>query len=97
VRIKTRLETPQVRLVIPDHLLLSNELVSQVARPGGLMQNQTTERWRKLCNQASTEFDPNKLARLLKEIARLLEEKTPVVNKKKCYRWLCPTLAFWGV
>jgi hypothetical protein len=57
--------------------------MSTDARPVGLMQNQSKERWRKLCKQASTELDPKKLAKLLKEIARLLDEKTPVVNKNK--------------
>jgi hypothetical protein len=47
------------------------------------MPYQTTERWRKLCKQASTEIDPKKLSKLLKEIARLLEEKTPAVNESK--------------
>jgi hypothetical protein len=47
------------------------------------MQNQSTERWRKLCEQASTEVDPQKLAKLIKEIARLLEEKTPFVNENE--------------
>ena len=40
------------------------------------MQYHTTERWRKLCKQASTETDPKKLAKVLKEIAHILEEKT---------------------
>jgi hypothetical protein len=40
------------------------------------MPYHTTERWRKLCKQASTETDPKKLANLLKEIAHILEEKT---------------------
>jgi len=44
------------------------------------MQNQTRERWRQLWEQASTEADPQKLAELIKEIARLLEEETPVVK-----------------
>jgi hypothetical protein len=46
------------------------------------MQDQMTERWRKLCKQASIELDPNKLAKLLTEIARLLEEKATAVNNK---------------
>jgi len=50
---------------------------------GGVMQNQTTERWRKLCKQASTELDPEKLAKLLKELANLLAEKPPAVNKNE--------------
>jgi hypothetical protein len=47
------------------------------------MRNQTTERWRKLCRQASIELDPKKLAKLLKEIASLLEEKPPLVNESE--------------
>jgi hypothetical protein len=50
--------------------------------PGGLM-NQTTERWRTLLKQASTELDPKKLDKLFKELARLLKVKTPTVNKNK--------------
>jgi hypothetical protein len=47
------------------------------------MTHHTTERWRKLCKQASTEIDPEKLARLLKELANLLAEKTSAVNKNE--------------
>jgi hypothetical protein len=39
------------------------------------------ERWRELCEQAATEVDPQKLDKLLRELARLLKEKTPVVNE----------------
>jgi len=34
------------------------------------------ERWMELCKQASTEQDSKKLAALVEEISRLLEEKT---------------------
>jgi hypothetical protein len=47
------------------------------------MSNQTTERWRTLLRQASTELDPKKLAKLFKELARLLKMKTPAANKNK--------------
>jgi len=33
------------------------------------------ERWRKLCEQAAVEQDPEKLMELVAEIARLLDEK----------------------
>jgi hypothetical protein len=36
---------------------------------------QNRERWRELCEQASTEQDPDKLRELVREINRLLEEK----------------------
>ena len=40
-----------------------------------LLQSEATERWRVLAEQASKEQDPQKLAELVKEINRLLEEK----------------------
>ena len=39
------------------------------------MQSESTERWMVLAEQASKEQDPQKLAELVKEINRLLEEK----------------------
>jgi hypothetical protein len=42
---------------------------------GGAMQSEATERWMVLAEQASKEQDPQKLAELIKEINRLLEEK----------------------
>jgi hypothetical protein len=39
------------------------------------MQSEATERWMVLAEQASKEQDPQKLAVLIKEINRLLEEK----------------------
>jgi hypothetical protein len=47
------------------------------------MTHHTTERWRKLCKQASTEIDPEKLAKLLKELANILAENPPAVNKNE--------------
>jgi hypothetical protein len=41
------------------------------------MQPKNQERWRKLCEQASTEQDPEKLAGLVAEIVRLLDERLP--------------------
>jgi hypothetical protein len=45
-----------------------------------LLQSETTERWKVLCEQASKEQDPQKLAELVKEINRLLEEKHSKLN-----------------
>jgi hypothetical protein len=39
------------------------------------MQGETGERWRKLCEQAAVEQDPEKLLELTSEITRLLDEK----------------------
>ena len=39
------------------------------------MQGEKKERWMRLCEQASTEQDSQKLVALAEEIVRLLEEK----------------------
>ena len=39
------------------------------------MQGETGERWRKLCEQAAVEQDPDRLLELAQEIDRLLDEK----------------------
>ena len=39
------------------------------------MQGETGERWRKLCEQAAIEQDPQKLLQLAEEINRLLQTK----------------------
>ncbi len=39
------------------------------------MKGATGERWRKLCEQAQTEQDPEKFMALIEEINRVLEEK----------------------
>jgi len=39
------------------------------------MKGETCERWRKLCEQAAVEQDPEKLLELADEINRLLDEK----------------------
>jgi hypothetical protein len=39
------------------------------------MQGETGERWKKLCEQAAVEQDPEKLLQLTEEINRLLEVK----------------------
>lgn len=39
------------------------------------MQGETRERWRKLCEQAAVEQDPDKLMDLIREINNLLEMK----------------------
>jgi len=41
----------------------------------GQMQEEKKEPWMRLCEQASTEQDSQKLVALAQEIARLLEEK----------------------
>jgi hypothetical protein len=40
------------------------------------VQDGNKERWRLLCEQASVEQDPEKLHELIKEINRLLDEKS---------------------
>ena len=49
--------------------------VCYMPRKGGLMRGETEERWRRLCEQAVHEQDPNKLMKLMEEINRLLEAK----------------------
>jgi len=44
------------------------------------MQNK--ERWKELCEQASTERDSEKLTKLIEEITRLLEEKNARLRSK---------------
>ncbi len=39
------------------------------------MKGETAERWRRLCEQAAEEQDPDKLMKLIEEINRLLETK----------------------
>src|SRR5262245_8720600 len=39
------------------------------------MKGETGERWRKLCEQAAVEQDPDKVLELANEINRLLDEK----------------------
>ena len=39
------------------------------------MKGETGERWRKLCEQAAEEQDPNRLMELVREINQLLESK----------------------
>ena len=39
------------------------------------MQGENGKKWRKLCEQAAVEQDPQKLLELAREINRLLEEK----------------------
>jgi hypothetical protein len=41
------------------------------------------EKWMELCEQASTEQDPEKLLALVQEINRLLEAKQERLNKQK--------------
>ncbi len=44
---------------------------------------QTKERWQELCDQASSEQDSKKLAALIKEIQRLLQENRDRLRKAK--------------
>ena len=39
------------------------------------MEKETKERWRKLCERAAAEQDPQKLMELVEEINRILEEE----------------------
>jgi len=39
------------------------------------MRDATGERWKRLCQQAAVEQDPEKLLELTQEISRLLDEK----------------------
>jgi hypothetical protein len=39
------------------------------------MQGANTKRWRELCEQATTEQDPQKLLSLIEEVNKLLEAK----------------------
>jgi hypothetical protein len=39
------------------------------------MQGETRERWQRLCEEAATEQDPERLMALIQEINRLLEAK----------------------
>jgi hypothetical protein len=47
------------------------------------MKGETGERWRKLCEQAATEQDPQKLMELIHEIDRLLAEKEERLLKQQ--------------
>jgi hypothetical protein len=42
---------------------------------GDFVQGEAEERWKRLCEQASVEQDPEKLVELVREINHLLEEK----------------------
>jgi hypothetical protein len=47
------------------------------------MENEKRERWKQLCELASTEQNPKKLLELVAEINRLLEEKQVRLSKKE--------------
>ena len=47
------------------------------------MQGEKGERWRKLCEQAASEQDPEKLMELAHEIDRLLEAKEQRLNEQR--------------
>jgi hypothetical protein len=46
------------------------------------MQSQARERWRELCEAAAIEQDPEQLKILVREIIRLLDEKTERLTGK---------------
>lgn len=46
------------------------------------MQGESKERWKVLCEEASTEKDPDRMAELVREINDLLEEKQKRIRKK---------------
>ena len=45
------------------------------------MQGETGELWRKLCEQAAIEQDPDRLLQLAQEITRLLDQKESRLQK----------------
>ena len=47
------------------------------------MQGEKAELWRKLCEQAAVEQDPDKLLELAREINRLLDEKEARLKNEK--------------
>jgi len=47
------------------------------------MQNESMERWMRLCEQAQTEQDSQKFIKLIDEIFRLLDEKRLRLNKQE--------------
>lgn len=47
------------------------------------MQGEDNDRWRKLCEQAAVEQDPERLLQLTQEITRLLEEKEDRLKKAR--------------
>jgi hypothetical protein len=47
------------------------------------MREPPTEQWKQLCEQASTEQNPEKLLELVREINALLEHKRPITNKNE--------------
>ena len=51
------------------------------------MQGQTKERWRKLCEQAAIEQDPDKLMELVREINDLLQQKEQRLMGSSSFRF----------
>lgn len=47
------------------------------------MRGRTEEAWRRFCERAAVEQDPDKLLELVKEINRMLEEKESGVEPRK--------------
>lgn len=47
------------------------------------MRGETGERWRKLCEEAAVEEDPERLLLLTREISQLLDEKEQRLKKAR--------------
>jgi hypothetical protein len=47
------------------------------------MQGENRERWQKLCEQASSEQDPDQLIRLVHEIEKLLADKEQRLRQQR--------------
>jgi hypothetical protein len=47
------------------------------------MQGETLEQWRKLCQEAAGELDPERLIELVREIDRMLTEKDQRLKSAK--------------
>ena len=51
------------------------------------MQGETRERWRKLCEQATVEQDPDKLMELVREINDLRQQKEQRLMGSSSFRF----------
>jgi hypothetical protein len=90
---------PGLRLLPQDRPVLQNVrvfgasfqhvpgcMVQDSQRGTYLMKGDTAERWRKLCEQAAIEQDPQKLLELSEEINRLLEAKEQRLKNEQANR-----------
>ncbi len=71
----------EISLVKKSVTLVYNDAALIVFRARSFMREQT-ERWMKLCEQASTEQDPKKLLELVKKINDVLEKKKDRLAKE---------------